>query len=167
MTSSRQLPVDSFPPTALFLGRFQPFHIGHLEAFSRIREENASVSILIGSSNRSKTPENPLTAEERKDYIRSIVGPDVSISSLPDHPSDAVWASSLLELCGQGAVVYSGNQWVQDVCRQAGIVCRPIVHNVDISATRIREMIVQGDKEYVGFLANPELPPAIFSVLRG
>lgn len=153
------------PPVAVFIGRFQPFHMGHLDAFSRMQRETGRVKILIGSSNRSRTRENPLTYAERRDYIRSILGPDVPVTPLPDHPSDDVWLGRLRRHLGPGAVVYSGNEWVRDICREAGIPFKEIAYSVDISATRIRAMVAAGDDDYLRHVPGP-LPKAIFSVLR-
>lgn len=154
------------PPTAVFIGRFQPFHVGHLDAFSRMRLEMGKVKILVGSSNRSRTADNPMTFTERRAYIRSIVGA-VPVLPLPDDPSDAVWISNLRKRMGKGAVVYSGNDWVRGLCEQAGIPFRGIVYHEDVSATRIRGMIARGDPGYAAYLVNKRLPEAVFEVLRG
>lgn len=153
-------------PLAVFIGRFQPFHIGHLDAFSRMRRETGRVKILIGSSNRSRTLENPLTYAERRGYIRSVLGPDVPVTPLPDHPSDDVWLERLRRHLGPGAVVYSGNEWVKGICREAGIPFKEITYSVDVSATRIRSMIAAGDESYLRLVPGKPLPEAIFSVLR-
>lgn len=50
----------------LLIGRFQPFHLGHLEAilFGLSKVENLWIG--IGSSNKSHEMKNPFTADERK-----------------------------------------------------------------------------------------------------
>lgn len=153
-------------PTAIFIGRFQPFHVGHLDAVRRMQAKHANITILIGSSNCSRTKDNPLTFGERRTYIRSILGPEIPIFPLPDDPSDEVWLSKLMRHIKPGDVVYSGNDWVLGLCRRAGVSCLPIPYVHDISATRIRGMITQGDRTYENFLANKTLPKVIFEVLR-
>lgn len=152
--------------TAVFIGRFQPFHIGHLDAVGRMQTKHGSVKILIGSSNRSRTKDNPLTFNERRAYIRSVLGPETLILPLPDDPSDEVWLSKLTRHIRPDDVVYSGNDWVLGLCRRAGLPCQTITYVHDISATRIREMIARGDRMYEKFLANTNLPEALFEVLR-
>ncbi|MFH1425082.1 MAG: adenylyltransferase/cytidyltransferase family protein [archaeon] len=49
--------------TALFIGKFQPFHLGHLGAIKQILAENEKVVIAI-----SETSE-PFTTSERKEMI--------------------------------------------------------------------------------------------------
>lgn len=58
---------------ALFVGRFQPFHNGHLEAISRYSKEFDKIIIGIGSSQYSHTRENPFTAGERERMIREAL----------------------------------------------------------------------------------------------
>ena len=48
------------------IGRFQPFHLGHLEAINFALSKIDQLYIGIGSSNKSNQPRNPFNAEERK-----------------------------------------------------------------------------------------------------
>ena len=51
--------------TALFIGRFQPFHNAHLIDIKNAITEVDKLIILIGSSQYKHAPENPFTVEER------------------------------------------------------------------------------------------------------
>lgn len=51
--------------TGLFVGRFQPFHKGHLDIIKKILKENDHLIIAIGSAEKNYVLENPLTAGER------------------------------------------------------------------------------------------------------
>ena len=55
----------------LLIGRFQPFHLGHLDAvlFALSRVENLWIG--IGSSNKRNEKKNPFTADERIEMIIS------------------------------------------------------------------------------------------------
>jgi len=55
--------------SALFLGRFQPFHKGHLSVIQRILKENERIIIAIGSAEQNYLPQNPFTASERFQMI--------------------------------------------------------------------------------------------------
>ena len=57
----------------LVLGRFQPFHFGHLELIKDIIKDEIEPLICIGSAQHSHTDENPFTAEERKEMIETIM----------------------------------------------------------------------------------------------
>ncbi|EQD45121.1 nicotinamide-nucleotide adenylyltransferase, partial [mine drainage metagenome] len=50
---------------AFVVGRFQPFHNGHLHVIKEILSQYSSVIIGIGSAQYSHTMENPFTAGER------------------------------------------------------------------------------------------------------
>ena len=64
----------------LVLGRFQPFHFGHLELIKEMVKEEIEPLICIGSAQHSHTSENPFTAEERKEMIDIVT---VSYTHLP------------------------------------------------------------------------------------
>jgi nicotinamide-nucleotide adenylyltransferase len=55
--------------SALFLGRFQPFHKGHLSVIKKILKTNERVIIAIGSAEQNYLPQNPFTAAERFQMI--------------------------------------------------------------------------------------------------
>ena len=54
--------------TALFIGRFQPFHDGHFYIFKKLLKKNDNV--LIGLINRPKDKKNPFPKNKVKDLIR-------------------------------------------------------------------------------------------------
>ena len=54
---------------ALFIGRFQPFHLGHLHVIKKYYNKYDILFIGIGSSQYHHTAENPFTYEERKSMI--------------------------------------------------------------------------------------------------
>ena len=55
--------------SALFIGRFQPFHNGHLDAIQKILKDNERVIIVIGSAEKNFLKSDPLTAGERFQLI--------------------------------------------------------------------------------------------------
>jgi len=50
---------------AFFIGRFQPFHLGHMEVLRKILKEVEELIVGVGSAQESHTIENPFTAGER------------------------------------------------------------------------------------------------------
>ncbi len=59
----------------LYIGRFQPFHLGHFNTLKEIEamELVDEVIIAVGSSLTSYTPRNPFSGGERLDIIRPAV----------------------------------------------------------------------------------------------
>jgi bifunctional NMN adenylyltransferase/nudix hydrolase len=54
---------------AVFIGRFQPFHKGHLEACRQALQVADKLIILVGSATSSPNIRNPFSFEERKEMI--------------------------------------------------------------------------------------------------
>ena len=57
----------------LLIGRFQPFHLGHLEALQFALSKVDKLWVGLGSSNKSAQKNDPFSAEERKDMILSSI----------------------------------------------------------------------------------------------
>ena len=57
--------------TLVFIGRFQPFHLGHKKIVDIALTLSKELVIVIGSSNSSRDIRNPFTAKEREDIIRA------------------------------------------------------------------------------------------------
>lgn len=53
----------------VFIGRFQPFHVGHLEVIQTALDQADKVIVLVGSSNQPRTEKNPFNFEERRTMI--------------------------------------------------------------------------------------------------
>lgn len=58
---------------AVIIGRFQPFHHGHLQLIKKAFETADNVIIFIGSSKTSRTIKNPWSFEERREMILAFM----------------------------------------------------------------------------------------------
>lgn len=67
--AKKEAKPDWFEKTGLFLGRFQPFHLGHLHVIKQAKQMVDELVIGIGSAQYSHTQENPFTASEREEMI--------------------------------------------------------------------------------------------------
>jgi nicotinamide mononucleotide adenylyltransferase len=59
--------IDYNKPTAQMLGRWQPFHAGHLELFKKILEKTGQVIIMV--RDMPQTENNPFVFEDIKKRI--------------------------------------------------------------------------------------------------
>ena len=55
--------------TAIFIGRFQPLHFGHLAIIDTCMQDCEQLIMVVGSINRARTVKNPFTFTERKILI--------------------------------------------------------------------------------------------------
>tara|TARA_B100000315_G_C14272426_1_gene449261 strand:- start:139 stop:606 length:468 start_codon:yes stop_codon:yes gene_type:complete len=131
--------------TALFIGRFQPFHNGHLAAIKQILREVDKVVIGVGSSKRSGVRGNPFTFEERFKMIEeTLVKHGVScytIFPIPDVPNDKKWVKHVKVLVPKYDVVYSSNPLVVKLFKQKGVKVRKVKMLEGVSSTKVRKML--------------------------
>ena len=57
----------------LLIGRFQPFHLGHLQALQFALSRADCLWVGLGSSNKPVERDNPFTAQQRKEMILASV----------------------------------------------------------------------------------------------
>jgi nicotinamide-nucleotide adenylyltransferase len=151
--------------TALFVGRFQPFHNGHLEVIKRLSERYGKVIVIIGSANESGTPDNPFSVEERIEMIRRALEAggitNFEISSVEDFNDDALWTSAIMKAYDFD-VVYSRNEWTLRCFRKLGVKTRKhcFYHERKYNGTEIRKRIVSG-RDWHGLV-----PPQVFGYMK-
>lgn len=134
----------------VFLGRFQPFHIGHYSIVEKILAEYERLILVIGSAEKSGTDDNPWTLQEREEIIRASTPLELQermdIVGLDDVPDDDIWGENLQVLLPSEVIFFTGNEWVRDICERHGIQTDWIdSYEIDISGTKIREMIRRGE----------------------
>ena len=130
----------------LYIGRFQPFHLGHLDAVKQCFDFADSVIIGIGSSQYQNQPDNPFSAQLRTEMIkRSLeeakIAPDlVTIILIPDIQNDEKWVSHVEKLAPGFGPVMTGSAHVQKLFKPVHSV-HPIItpkFNLKISGTEVR-----------------------------
>ena len=84
---------------AVFIGRFQPFHHGHLALLRQALEATPLCIVVIGSAFHARSPRHPFTWEQRADMIRlALPEPDrarVRFAPVRDHFDDARWIAAV------------------------------------------------------------------------
>jgi len=133
--------------TALLIGRFQPFHKGHLEVVKKILQECDYLLIGIGSSQYSKTEENPYSGDEREHMIYKTLKNeglvDWEIVQVSDIHDEGRWVKHVQKTCPSFDVVYSGNPNTKKLFEKEGVEVRqqPMYDREIYSGTEIRKKI--------------------------
>ena len=138
----------------LFVGRFQPFHNGHLEAINYIFEHIDELIIVIGSAQYSHRIDNPFTAGERISMIRLALNEkridpiNYFILPVPDATSHSIWFAQLCSYVPSFEVVYSNDPLTRRLVKEAKCKIEniPFFRREIYWATEIRKRIVSGDK---------------------
>ena len=135
--------------TALFIGRFQPFHIGHLWAVQHIMQEFDFVKIGIGSVQKFRTEVNPYTFAERERMIHSALRAEgiknYRVYGIKDIPEDNKWAEHVENITGKFDAVFTGDDLVKKLMEDAGKDVQELPRWQDISATEVRRRIEAGE----------------------
>ena len=138
--------------TALFLGRFQPFHNGHLSAVKKALKQADKIIIAIGSAQESYTKKNPFTAKERKNMIKSAlkqarISPKrYSLVEIKDIlKCDKWWVKHVLKTVPKFQIMYTGNKWTKKCFKNVkNIKLKNIKFELNISSTKIRKSFLKG-----------------------
>jgi len=133
---------------ALFVGKFQPFHKGHLHAIKYILANFQEIIIVIGSSNKRNTFENPFSFEERMDMIKKS-GVDCKIISVKDVEDDMKWVKSIIKGVKFNAAI-TGNDWVKRCFLNSGyrVIEPDFLEPEKYNGSKIREMMARNDENW-------------------
>lgn len=106
--------------------------------------------LIIGSADKSGTDDNPWNVQEREEIIRASIPLElqekIDIACLEDVPDDDIWCENLVNIFPGEVTLFTGNDWVKSICEHHGIQTDWIdSYYIDISGTRIREMIGKGE----------------------
>lgn len=110
----------------IYVGRFQPFHNGHMELVRHVMKTYALSELLIGigSAQVSHTAHNPFTAGERFEMIeaalRSEQFSNCRVVPIPDIDRHALWVSHVASLVPPFEQAYSNDPLTRMLFHEAG-----------------------------------------------
>ncbi|MGA7922644.1 MAG: nicotinamide-nucleotide adenylyltransferase [Thermoplasmata archaeon] len=115
----------------LLVGRFQPFHRGHLALVTEIRRTGGVDELMlgVGSAQLSHTPQNPFTSGERIEMVERAVR-EAGVTSVRAYPlvdveRHAIWVAHVESLVPRFERVYTNNPLTKLLFQKAGY---PILH---------------------------------------
>ena len=150
----------------LFVGRFQPFHNGHLFVIKNYCEKVETVIIGIGSSQYSHSLENPFNEAEGKrmiDYSLKYAGiENFEIISIPDIHNYPKWVDHILSIIPDFDEVISNSQITKHLFKQKNIPVKETTYfeREKYSGSEIRRRIIN-DLEWESFV-----PPSVVNIIK-
>lgn len=143
--------MDKKYDTGLVIGRFQPFHYGHLFIVKRAMQDCKRVIIAIGSSQESRTKRNPFTAEERMDMIDEVTrnlspnGEIIAIKFVKDINNPPKWARHVEQEVGHFDAAYITSETDKILFKDAGynVIDVGMVSREVLMGENIRKLMTQ------------------------
>ena len=137
----------------LLIGRFQPFHLGHLDAvlFGLSRAEN--LFICIGSSNKSNERKNPFSVEERREMVTLSIEPSITdrikIFDIPDVGDHEKWTFEIDKIVPKYDVIFTNDEFTKTLFekRKISVISVVLKDREKFSGTNIRNLIIE-DKNW-------------------
>jgi nicotinamide-nucleotide adenylyltransferase len=134
----------------LFVGRFQPFHNGHMQVIKDVLRENGEIIIVIGSAQYSHRLDNPFTAGERATMVRlaldeaKIPVAKTWIIPVADVHVHTLWVAKVVGYTPKFSVVYSNEPLTRRLFMEAGYKVKSIpFHKRGVySSTEIRQRML-------------------------
>jgi nicotinamide-nucleotide adenylyltransferase len=141
--------------TGLFIGRFQPFHNGHLATVKFALGKVDLLAIVVGSAQKSHEPRNPFTAGERVRMIKESLDSDrevdvrkVLVIPVPDVDVHSLWTRQVDTLVPKYDVVFANDPFTLLLFRERGVktVEAPLYRRDEMAATEIRKKMAMGGR---------------------
>jgi len=135
----------------LYVGRFQPFHLGHLDAIKAVLAKVDELVIVIGSAQYSHNLKNPFTAGERLVMVRHSLqeaGVDLArvwIVPVPDMHLHMLWVSTVEGYTPKFNKLYSNEPLTRRLFMEAGYTVENIsfFERQTYASTHIREKMLK------------------------
>lgn len=167
---------------ALIVGRFQPFHKGHLFLINEALKRADKIIVAIGSSNITDV-NNPIDYETRRKVIKAVFYKEkisdklLKIVPLDDFFDDKKWLENLKKQVGEFDIALGNNAWTNNILEKAGYrVLRVDYYKRPLyEGWRIRKLIKEGKewqnrvpKYLINFISHyPEQPLVYDHIILG
>jgi nicotinamide-nucleotide adenylyltransferase len=136
---------------ALFIGRFQPFHKGHLKVIQEFTNKYEEVIIGIGSSQYSNSNDNPFSSSDRIKMIseslkdKNII--NYRIELIPDIHNPPKWVDHVLSIVSDFDIVITNNSFTKKLFEEKGftVLNPPLYDKKYFSGREIRRRISKNE----------------------
>ena len=136
----------------LLIGRFQPFHLGHLEALRFALSKVDKLWVGLGSSNKPLQKNNPFSAEERKKMILSSIDDSIKkrieIYFIPDLENHLKWIDLIDTIVPKFDVIFTNDELTRHLYskKNVQVISIPFSKRDILSGTNIRDRILSDQK---------------------
>jgi nicotinamide-nucleotide adenylyltransferase len=135
----------------IFVGRFQPFHNGHLAAVKFALKQVDYLYIVVGSAQKSHERDNPFTAGERIAMVKSALdGSGVDPAKwmavpIADADSHALWVATVRSMLPEFHQVFTNDALTFGLFKEEGFKVQavPYFDRARHSATNVRNRILE------------------------
>ena len=147
MTNNNQAPTIT---RGLMVGRFQPFHNGHLYLAKQILKECDELIIAIGSAQFNYIYKDPFTAGERVLMIHAALSSETKdidlrkcyIIPIVNDENNARWFGHLKSMVPPFHILYTGNEFVIGLASREVQIRKPsFLKKGEYNGTNIRKQI--------------------------
>jgi len=155
----------------VFIGRFQPFHLGHKYVIDTALKMANHVIVLAGSSNSSRNSRNPFTFEERKEMIIKSFennfpfkhgGDNFSILPLDDYTyNDGEWIRAVQRIVNNHLRHLLPSKSYEDIAKINALKVGLIGHSKDHSSYYLKMFPTWGNIDVHGVKEGEQKPKLI------
>ena len=140
----------------LMVGRFQPFHNGHLYLAKQILKECDELIIAIGSAQFNYIYKDPFTAGERVLMIHAALSSEPNdidlrkcyIIPIVNDENNARWFGHLKSMVPDFHVLYTGNEFVIGLASREVQIRKPVfLKKEEYNGTNIRKQIASMEQK--------------------
>ncbi len=136
------------PRNVIFIGRFQPFHLGHeqviRELVRQLEKHGGKLTVGIGSANESRNARNPFTLQERRKMLElalSGILHKITIVEVDDKYDNELWTKHVKTLGDFDAFV-STNRGVKQCLGKIGGLVKlehpALLNRAEVQAKNVR-----------------------------
>jgi len=141
---------------ALFIGRFQPLHHGHIYVINNLLKNFKLIKIGIGSSQLSNSENDPFSSTERIRFInevmkkRGIKKNRYEIYEIPDIYNASKWVEHVVSIVGEFDIVFSNSNWIRSLFKNEGydVGKKLEIFKKKYNATNIRDLITKNKETW-------------------
>jgi bifunctional NMN adenylyltransferase/nudix hydrolase len=161
----------------VYIGRFQPFHRGHMRTVQTALEQVDTLILVLGSASGDRTERNPWPTWERANMIESALGAPsrrrYRLAAVKDHPTDDAWrkavkravALSMGREVNPEITLFGSHRddstYYLNLFPEWGFVDCKHEDDADVSGTALRAALASGD----WLTLKASVHPAVFAML--